>query len=196
MKSNWITTMDLITMCMGGAIIVLGTSFLCGGATLPPVLVTGISLAGFCLTLSDYVLKMDVKNQKIINTESKRRLFVLIMHSIAVYGIIVFPNLVIFDKIDKERLEFIGTVMSVIALGFVILTIGLSNRKEVINDITEQFQFLKSNQEAIDKLKKRVPELEKELKESREQALRNKEEAEKLTVRLIEAEEKLKNQSD
>ncbi|PEJ29778.1 hypothetical protein COF38_25690 [Bacillus pseudomycoides] len=195
MKSNWETTMELITMCMGIAIIVLGTSYLSGGATIPPALVTGISIAGFCLTLSDYIIKMDIDNKGFIKSESTQRKLVIFMHLVAVGGIIVFPNLVIIEDIGKENLEFISTVASVIALGFVILAIGHNNRKQVIYDIKEQLQLVIANRKDTDELTKRLPELEKELQESREQALQNKKEVAKLQLLLEEAQEELKRQN-
>ncbi|PHA95670.1 hypothetical protein [Bacillus pseudomycoides] len=195
MKSNWETTMELITMCMEIAIIVLGTSYLSGGATIPPALVTGISIAGFCLTLSDYIIKMDIDNKGFIKSESTQRKLVIFMHLVAVGGIIVFPNLVIIEDIGKENLEFISTVASVIALGFVILAIGHNNRKQVIYDIKEQLQLVIANRKDTDELTKRLPELEKELQESREQALQNKKEVAKLQLLLEEAQEELKRQN-
>ncbi|MDR4987055.1 hypothetical protein CN491_24200 [Bacillus cereus] len=187
MKSNWAATMELVTMCMGISIISLGVSYLFGGATLPPALVTGISIAGFCLTLSDYFIKINVEHSKFVNTESRKRKIVILMHLIAVYGLIVFPNFKYIEDIGKENLEYISTVASVIALGFVILAIGYNNRKEVVNDITKQFQLLKVNQENIDELKKRIPKLEEELQKSQEQALQNKKEVERLQLLLEDA---------
>ncbi|MGW6193944.1 hypothetical protein EXW28_27755 (plasmid) [Bacillus mycoides] len=193
MKSNWLTTMELVTMCMGISIISLGASYLFGGAILPPALVTGISIAGFCLTLSDYFIKINVEHNKFVNTESRKRKIVILMHLIAVYGLIAFPNIRYIEDIGKENLEYISTFASVIALGFVILAIGYNNRNEVVNDITKQLQLLKANQENIDELKKRVPKLEEELQESHKQALQNKKEVEQLQLLLEEARRELKN---
>ncbi|MFA2694861.1 coiled-coil domain-containing protein [Bacillus mycoides] len=190
MKSNWLTTMELVTMCMGISIISLGASYLFGGAILPPALVTGISIAGFCLTLSDYFIKINVEHNKFVNTESRKRKIVILMHLIAVYGLIAFPNIRYIEDIGKENLEYISTFASVIAL---ILAIGYNNRNEVVNDITKQLQLLKANQENIDELKKRVPKLEEELQESHKQALQNKKEVEQLQLLLEEARRELKN---
>ncbi|WP_144616274.1 hypothetical protein [Bacillus cereus] len=184
MKSNWSTTMELVTICMGVSIVALGVSYLMGGAILPPALVTGISIAGFCLTLSDYFIKVDVKNNWFVNTESRKSKLVIFMHFTAVYGVMVFPNMRFIEDIGKGNLEFISTVASVIALGFVIVVIGHNNRKEVINDITVQFQWLKDNQKSLDELKKQVPELKKELNETKEQLLQRDKEIEQLQLRL------------
>lgn len=189
MKSNWLTTMELVTICMGVSIVALGVAYLSGGAILPPALVTGISIAGFCLTLSDYFIKVDVKNNRFVNTESRKIKLVMSMHFAAVYGIIVFPNMKFIEDIGKGNLEFISTVASVIALGFVILVIGHNNRKEVMNDITIQFQWLKENQESLNELKKQVPDLKKELKEKQDQLLQYEKEIEKLQLLLEKSKE-------
>ncbi|PGQ96786.1 hypothetical protein [Bacillus cereus] len=192
MKSNWSTTMELVTMCMGISIVFLGVSYLLGGATLPPALITGISIAGFCLTLSDYFIKINVKNSRFVNTESRKRKLVILIHLIAILGLIVFPNIRYIEDIEKENLEYISTVASVIALGFVILSIGYNNRKEVISDINEQICLLKTNYENIDELKKQVPKLQKELKVSHEELLQSQKEVEKLKLLLDESKENLK----
>ncbi|WP_242290315.1 hypothetical protein [Bacillus cereus group sp. BfR-BA-01319] len=192
MKSNWSTTMELVTMCMGISIVFLGVSYLFGGATLPPALITGISIAGFCLTLSDYFIKINVKNSRFVNTESRKRKLVILIHLIAILGLIVFPNIRYIEDIEKENLEYISTVASVIALGFVILSIGYNNRKEVISDINEQICLLKTNYENIDELKKQVPKLQKELKISHEELLQSQKEVEKLKLLLDESKENLK----
>ncbi|MGN4675228.1 hypothetical protein [Bacillus cereus group sp. MYBK225-1] len=193
MKANWITTMELVTMCMGISIISLGASYLFGGAILPPALVTGISIAGFCLTLSDYFIKINVERNKFVNTESRKRKIVIFMHLIAVYGLIAFPNIRYIEDIGKENLEYISTFASVVALGFVILAIGYNNRNEVANDITKQIQVLKDTQENIDELKKQISRLEEELQESQKQDLQNKEELEKLQLLLEESHRELKD---
>ncbi|HDR4481006.1 TPA: hypothetical protein QCQ09_002594 [Bacillus cereus] len=192
MKSNWSTTMELVTMCMGISIVSLGVSYLLGGATLPPALITGISIAGFCLTLSDYFIKINVKHSRFVNTESRKRKLVILIHLIAILGLIVFPNIRYIEDIEKENLEYISTVASVIALGFVILSIGYNNRKEVISDINEQICLLKTNYENIDELKKQVPKLQKELKISHEELLQSQKEVEKLKLLLDESKENLK----
>lgn len=192
MKSNWATTMELVTMCIGISIVLLGASYLIGGATLPPALVTGISIAGFCLTLSDYFLKINVEHNRFVNTESRKRKFVILMYLIAVFGLIVFPNLMPIKAIGKENLEFISTVASVIALGFVIIAIGYNNKKEVISDINEQIRLLNANQENIDELKKQIPELKKELKVTQEQLLQRQEEVKQLQSLLNQSQEELK----
>lgn len=184
MKSHWLTTMELVTICMGVSIVALGIAYLLGGAILPPALVTGISIAGFCLTLSDYFIKIDIKNNRFVNTESRKTKLVMYMHFAAIYGVIVFPNMKFIEDIGKGNLEFISTVASVIALGFVIVVIGHNNRKEVINNVTEQFQWLKDNQESLKELKKQVPSLKKELEETKEQLLQRNKEIEQLQLRL------------
>lgn len=184
MKSNWSTTMELVTMCMGVSIVALGVSYLLGSATLPPALVTGISIAGFSLTLSDFFLKLDINQSRFVNSESRKIKLVILMHFIAVYGIILFPNVGIVKDLGKENLEFISTVASVIALGFVISAIGYNNRKEVVNDLNEQFKVLISNQKNLNELKEQVPVLQKELKETQEQLLQREKEVEQLQLRL------------
>ncbi|MGH0432085.1 hypothetical protein ACQVPL_23050 [Bacillus hominis] len=180
--------MELITMCMGGAIVVLGAGYFSGGVTIPPALVTGISISGFCLTLSDFIIKMDIGHKNFIKSESTQIKLVVIMHVLAVCGIIVFPNIVFIEYVSKENLDFISTFASVVALGSVILAIGYNNRKEVVEDITK----LRGD---ADKFLKRLPELEKELQESRNEALQNKNDVEELKVLLKEAQEELRHQS-
>ncbi|PFY98351.1 hypothetical protein [Bacillus wiedmannii] len=184
MNSNWIKTMELITISMGAAIIILGISFACGGASINPALVTGISIAGLFLTLSDSIIKMDIGEDKFIKSDSSQTTLLVITHSLAIFGIIWFPNFTIIDKIGETRLEDMSTVFSVIALGTVILAIGLNNRKEVINDISEQYKVLISNQQNLVELKEELPALKKELKETKEQLLQRDKEIEQLKIRL------------
>lgn len=184
MKSSWSATMELVTMSMGVGIMSLGVFYLFGFVILQPVLVTGISIAGFCLTLGDAIIKIDDKNNPFVNTETKKTLFIVVLYTSAIYGFIIFPNFDFVQGIKKEDLEFISTVVSVITLGFVILAIGYNNRKEVIRDIDEQFQLLKENQKNIDELKKKIPGLEKELLETQRQLLDSKNEVERLQVIL------------
>ncbi|MEB9828833.1 hypothetical protein CN936_25460 [Bacillus cereus] len=188
MNSNWIKTMELITVSMGIAIIVLGISYFCGGASIPPALVTGISIAGLCLTLSDSVIKMETGDNKFIKSESTQIKVVSIVNALAIFGVIWFPNLTIIENMGRERLDFISTFASVVALGSVILAIGNNNRKEVMEDIIK----IKGD---VDEFLKRLPKLEKELKEAQEEALQNKNEVEKLKMRLKEAQEELKGKN-
>ncbi|HDR7595197.1 TPA: hypothetical protein QCX59_004407 [Bacillus mycoides] len=192
MESSWVKTMELITMCMGGAIVVLGAGYFSGSATIPPALVTGISIAGFCLTLSDSIIKMDIGHKKFIKSESTQIKLVVIMHFIAVSGIILFPNFSIIKYIGKDNLDFISTFASVTALGFVIWANGYNNRKEVINDVAKQSQSLKDNQDNIEELKREFPKVKKDLQETQVQLLQSQKEVKKLQLLLDESQENLK----
>ncbi|UNP84838.1 hypothetical protein [Bacillus mycoides] len=192
MESNWVKTIELITMCMGGAIVVLGIGYFIGTATISPALVTGISIAGFCLTLSDSIIKMDIGHKKFIKSESTQILLVGIMHFIAVSGIILFPNSAFIKYIGKENLDFISTFASVTALGFVIWANGYNNRKEVINEVIKQNQLLIDNQDNIKELKRDFPKVKKELKQTKVQLLQSQKEVEKLQQLLDESQENLK----
>ncbi|KXY47523.1 hypothetical protein [Bacillus mycoides] len=181
MESNWVKTIELIAMCMGGAIVVLGGIYFIGIATISPALVTGISIAGFCLTLSDSIIKMDIGHKKFIKSESTQILLVGIMHFIAVSGIILFPNSA-FIYIGKENLDFISTFASVTALGFVIWANGNNNRKEVINEVIKQNQLLIDNQDNIKELKRDFLKVKKELKQTKVQLLQSPKEVEKVLL--------------
>jgi hypothetical protein len=185
MNSNWIKTMEIITVSMGIAIIVLGILFFLGGASIPPALVTGISIAGFCLTISDFIIKLEIADNKFIKSESTQIRVVSIVNALAIFGVILFPNLTIIVDMDRKTLDFISTFASVVALGSVIYAIGNNNRKEVKEDIIK----MKGD---VDEYLKRLPKLEKELKQAQEEALQNKNEVEKLKIRLKEAQEELK----
>ncbi|KAA0780078.1 hypothetical protein DN406_32545 [Bacillus sp. BB56-3] len=184
MNFNWIKTMELITISMGASIIVLGVSYICGGASIPPELVMGISIAGFCLTISDFIIKLEIGPDNFIKSESAQTRWVTISHFIAIYAIIWIPNFTIMKNIGEARLETISTFISVIALGAVIFAIGWNNRREVINDISEQYRMLISNEQNLVELKKELPALKEELKETKEQLLQRDKEIEQLKVRL------------
>ncbi|MBL3848214.1 hypothetical protein V4483_25345 [Bacillus paranthracis] len=188
MNSNWIKTMEIITVSMGVAIIVLGILYFCGGASIPPALVTGISIAGFCLTISDLIIKSEIGDNKFLKSESTQIKVVSFVNALAIFGVILFPNLTIIVDMDRETLDFISTSASVVALGFVIYAIGNNNRKEVKEDIIK----IKGD---VDEFLKRLPKLEKELEEAQEEALKNKNEVEELKIRLKEAQEELKGKN-
>ncbi|PGO78142.1 hypothetical protein CN980_09895 [Bacillus cereus] len=184
MNSNWIKTMELITISIGIAIIVLGVAYVFGGASIPPALVMGISIAGLCFTINDFIIKLEIGPNKFIKSESAQTSWVVATHFIAMFGIIWFPNFTIIENLGEARLETISTFISVIALGTVILAIGWNNRREVINDINKQYKMLISNQENLVELKEQLPALKKELKETQEKLLQREKEVEQLQLLL------------
>ncbi|PEN76840.1 hypothetical protein CN544_28745 [Bacillus toyonensis] len=184
MKSNWIKTMELITISIGIAIIVLGVAYVFGGASIPPALVMGISIAGLCFTISDFIIKLEIGPDNFIKSESSQTGWLVATHFIVMFGIIWFPNFTIIENIGEAKLETISTFISVIALGTVILAIGWNNRREVINDINKQYKLLISNQENLVELKAQLPSLKKELKETQEKLLQRDKEIEQLQLRI------------
>ncbi len=58
--------MELITISIGIAIIVLGVAYVFGGASIPPALVMGISIAGLCFTINDFIIKLEIGPNKFI----------------------------------------------------------------------------------------------------------------------------------
>lgn len=176
--------MELITISMGASIIVLGVSYICGGASIPPELVMGISIAGFCLTISDFIIKLEIGPDNFIKSDSAQTRWVTISHFIAIYAIIWLPNFTIMKNIGEARLETVSTFISVIALGTVISAIGWNNRREVINDIGEQYKMVISNQENLAELTEQLPALKKELKETQEKLLQREKEVEQLQILL------------
>lgn len=189
MKNNWFKDMEKITICIGFAIVYLGINNIYGDALISPALVTGISLSGLCLTIADLLSKQikNVKNKILVEMFS---LIDFTLHIVAACFILGYPNSTVLNSLDKDTLDSMSTTASVIALGFVFISIGISNRKAVVEEekqrfeeeekrfkeiegmfnqskkISDQYRELVENKnEVIEKKDKQIKELEKKVNE-------------------------------
>ncbi|MGN4437863.1 hypothetical protein ACTFO3_25845 [Bacillus cereus group sp. MYBK69-2] len=181
MMNNWFKDMEKVTICIGFAIVYLGINNAIDNP-ISPALVTGISLSGLCLTLADFL------NKQFKDCKSKLGLNILYFFDFLLYGlatlwIIGYPNSTFVKSLDKEKLDWLSTSASVIALGVVFIAIGTSNRKAVLEEekkrfeeiqgmfnetskIAEQFRELAENRnEVIEKKVKQIKELEEKVNE-------------------------------
>lgn len=191
MNKNWFLEMEKITIFMGAAILSLGISNLTGSSNISTALVTGISLAGLSLTLSDLINKhTEHKNNPILNKGAQ--IVGGILYYIAALSIIALPNSNFITSMSKDTLDSFSTSASVIALGLVFMMIGDNNRRAVVNEqkrkideiqrLRKQFEehweermgtvnnlaeIIKEQEKAIKDLKRTVEESEKVKIESR-----------------------------
>ncbi|MDM5436151.1 hypothetical protein QUG28_26095 [Bacillus hominis] len=134
---KWFNDMEKITIGMGVAIIMLGLYNMVGVSTIPAALVTGISISGFCLTLVDFLSKLNEDyNLKTIKFLAKKS--GVYLYLFATVSIICFPYMNIITSLSKDTLDKMSTITSVIALGLVFVSIGYNNRREVIKDVIER----------------------------------------------------------
>lgn len=133
MTNNWFKDMEKITICLGFAIMYLGLNNFFGTSIISPALVTGISLSGLCLTIADFLSKQfkDVKRKWVLKV-----LFFIdsFLYFFAATCIVGYPNATFIKSMDKETLDWMSTSTSVVALGFVFVAIGISNRKAAIEE--------------------------------------------------------------
>ncbi|WP_255477961.1 hypothetical protein [Bacillus sp. AR8-1] len=170
MKRNWFLQMEQITIFMGVSIVLLGTLNILGEANISAALVTGISLAGLCLTISDFLSKsIEDKN----NPKSEKKALVIcgLLYYTAAFCIIAFPNSKMITSLSKDTLDSLSTSASVIALGFVFMMIGNNNRRAVINEqkkrnarVEDMEKALDENLIVIDEIKKIIAEQEETIK--------------------------------
>lgn len=189
MTNNWFKDMEKITICLGFAIVYLGVNNFYGDSIISPALVTGISLSGLCLTMADFLSKQfkGCKNKWGIHALS----FIdFLLYCLAALCIIGYPNSTFIKSLDKDTLDWLSTSASVIALGFVFIAIGISNKDAVLEEekkrfedeekrfkeiegmfneskkISEQFRELVENRNGvIEKKDQQIKELEKKVKE-------------------------------
>lgn len=186
--NNWFKDMEKVTICIGFAIVYLGMNNAVDNP-INPALVAGISFSGLCLTLADFLNKQfkGCKNKIGLNI---LHFFDFLLYGLATLCIIGYPHSTFMKSLDKEKLDWLSTSASVIALGFVFIAIGTSNRKAVLEEenlrfeeemkrfekiedmlneakkVTEQFRELAENRnEVIAKKDMEIKELEKKIKE-------------------------------
>lgn len=132
MKKNWFLEMEKITIFMGAAILSLGISNLAGTSNISTALVTGISLAGLSLTLSDLINnQIERKNNPVLTRGAQ--IIGGLLYYIAALSIIALPNSNFITSMPKDTLDSFSTSASVIALGLVFMMIGDNNRRSVAN---------------------------------------------------------------
>lgn len=168
MKRNWYLQMEQITIFMGAAIVVLGLLNIVGQAKISGAFVTGISLAGLCLTLSD-LLNKTIENGNDPVSEKKVVKIGALLYYIAAFCIITFPNSELIASLPKEILDSMSTSASVIALGVVFMMIGDNNRRAVANEQKKQNDLLNNFENELqrsrDENSKIIDELKEALKE-------------------------------
>ncbi|MGH0828482.1 MULTISPECIES: hypothetical protein [Bacillus] len=167
--------MEKITIFMGAAILSLGISNLAGNSEISTALVTGISLAGLSLTLSDIInTQVEHKNSPILNRGAQ--IVGGILYYIAALSIIALPNSNFITSMPKDTLDSLSTSASVIALGLVFMMIGDNNRRAVANEqkkkideiqnLRKQFEDHWDNRlETINDLAKIIKEQDKAIKD-------------------------------
>ncbi len=127
MERDLFWDIEKITMYLGFAIVGLGFFNATGAATISAALVTGISASGLCLTLADYLSK------RYDNCNNKFLLFIdSLLYILATMSILVYPNSKFITSLDKDTLDSLSTTASLLALGFVYVTIGFSNKKAIL----------------------------------------------------------------
>ncbi|WP_434683204.1 hypothetical protein [Bacillus sp. PM5] len=168
MKKNWFLQMEQITIFMGAAIVLLGFLNILGEANISGAFVTGISLAGLFLTLSDFLNKL-IGNGNDPVLEKKVIKIGAILYYIAAFCIIAFPNSKLIVSLPKESLDSMSTSASVIALGVVFMMIGDNNRRAVASEQKKQNELLdyfeNELRRSMDENSKKVDELKEVLKE-------------------------------
>lgn len=168
MKKNWFLQMEQITIFMGAAIVLLGFLNILGEANISGAFVTGISLAGLFLTLSDFLNKL-IGNGNDPVLEKKVIKIGAILYYIAAFCIIAFPNSKLIVSLPKESLDSMSTSASVIALGVVFMMIGDNNRRAVASEQKKQNELLdyfeNELRRSMDENSKKVDELKEALKE-------------------------------
>lgn len=165
MKKNWYLQMEQVTIYMGGAIVVLGLLNIVGQANISGAFVTGISLAGLCLTLSD-LLNKTIKNENDPVSEKKVVKIGALLYYIAAICIIAFPNSKLIASLPKEILDSMSTSASVIALGFVFMMIGDNNRRAAANEQKKQTDLLTNFENELQRSKDENSKIIDELKET------------------------------
>lgn len=200
MANNWFKDMEKITICLGLAIIYLGINNFWGTSIISPALVTGISLSGLFLTIADFISKQckDVERKWVINV-----LYFLdsSLYFLAATCIVGFPNATFIKSMDKETLDWMSTSASVVALGFVFVAIGISNRNALLEEDAKQAKelqiILDNTQKMIDKNKEILKNREEfqvlihEMREETSELLKNKDKR----IELLEKELKKKTSS-
>lgn len=152
MERNIVWDVEKITIYLGLAIVGLGFWNATGSANISSPLVTGISASGLCLTLADFF-----KN-RYDNSNNKFYLFIdSLLYILATMSILVYPNSKLITSLDKDTLDSISTTASLLALGFVYITIGFSNKKAIVTRererLEEEYKRLKGMQDIIEKNK-------------------------------------------
>lgn len=168
MKRNWLLRMEQVTIFMGVSIVLLGGFNIAGEVNISAALVTGISLAGLCLTLYDFLNKTleDIDNPKLDK-------LVLglggLQYCMAAFFVIAFPNFKIITSLPKDTLDSFSTSASVMALGVVFIMIGDNNRRTLFIEQMKQNQQIKDVEkelgEAIDEKLEEIEEFKKIISE-------------------------------
>lgn len=188
MKSSWINDMERITICIGLSIFFLGVFHITGIATIPPALVTGISISGFCLTLADFMSKLSADEGFSEKEKRSTDKIVFYLYTISAMGIVFFPNLELIKSLNKDVLDSMSTTASVIALGFVFIAIGENNRRAALKD---QKELLQMNQNSVEITEKMLPELKLELQREKKEIAETLKENKELKKLLEECQKKL-----
>ncbi len=149
MERDLFWDIEKITIYLGLAIVGLGLWNATGSANISSALVTGISASGLCLTLADFLSKRHN------NSNNKFILFIdSLLYILATMSILVYPNSKFVTSLDKDTLDSISTTASLLALGFVYVTIGFSNKKAMVTRERErlenEYKRLKHMQEIIE----------------------------------------------
>lgn len=127
MERNIFWDMEKITIYLGIAIVGLGFWNATGYAKISPALVAGISISGLCLTIADFLSK------RYNNSDNRWLIFIdNLLYILATMFLLAYPNAKFIIELDKDTLDSISTTASLVALGVVIVTIGLSNKMAIL----------------------------------------------------------------
>ncbi|WP_342048857.1 hypothetical protein [Bacillus sp. OTU530] len=133
---------ELLTVSFGIGLIILAICRFWGIVIVPPIFVTGVSIAGICFTLTDFF------EMGLINKEEKswhkwhNEFFTALINACyltAILGIIVLPNLNSVENASPEVLNKISDFTSFAALGLAIVAIATRNRSIIKSNIYSEF---------------------------------------------------------
>ncbi len=160
-----ILAIDLITIYFGFCLLALGILKSFGIVVLSSSYFFGLAASGLCFTLID-LETVSIRNKKKNNINNKR---ISIFYMLAIFFVIVFPNLTFVKYLANEILTSAGETLSLLALGLVIAIVGIRNRLELVEflesgmDSYKEMEKMQSRQmELLDKMEKLADYLEEE----------------------------------
>lgn len=146
---------ELLTVSFGIGLIILAICRFWGIVIVPPIFVTGVSIAGICFTLTDFI------EMGLINKEEKswhkwhNECFTTLINACyltAILGIIVLPNLNSVENASPEVLNKISDFTSFAALGLAIVAIAIRNRSIIKSNIYSEFYETKKELRRVEGL--------------------------------------------
>ncbi|MGG0845510.1 hypothetical protein [Peribacillus simplex] len=147
----YLNKLELLSKSFGVGLIILGILRFQEGVRVPPEFITGVSLAGFFLTLPDF-LEISMLNKRVNKIFHKiyngtSTIIINLCYIFAIIAILIFPNLNVVNEIDLTIMSRIGDSSTFIALGFSIYVTSQKNKKaafyEIKKNLEQMVRFLK-----------------------------------------------------